>query len=1050
MYRIYLLGPFHLEESKGKLLSLAYQNAQWVLAYLLLHKEDWHRREALASKFWPETEKSGNNFRNALHAIRSVLKPIDAEKCFLSKPGMIKWNPNYPFWLDTESFEDLLGETQRLSGEAKVGYLREAADLYRGNLLEGGGFDWIEPIRSYYERRYVSALDELTDYFQEIHEYQTAIDHAEWIRAKRPYQDEIHYKLMRLHLANKDRVAAIHVYEAFVDLLKQDLGKDYRPEKKLTDLYIEIVRGSAAISDPPEPIDPIELGSPFVNREAETQHFLRVWGKVRQSEGQTLILSGEAGIGKSRLAQEYERYARNEGALVFRSRCYEQEQALPYAPLTDALHRMVSADGVDWECVPKVALSDVIKLMPEIQTQVPEIEPSPPLATPEQEQNRLLSSCCEVFGALAENQIVVLFLDDVAWADDATFSVLHRLIRRGAQSRLLLLFTYREGDVPKDHMLWHMIEELQPDHAIHNQILLPLERDYIHEMALGILKHIEDDDLDELWKKVLLNAGGNAFFIEELIRFLVDESFIRKDPKGKWKMQLEAFSDELIPDNVQRVILNRLRRLTHDGRQLLEALAVLGNSFNATFLTRLLGPWQKEWLRSLDNLLWSCFLEEIDGKYQFHHKMIQETVYQSLSTATRQHWHLRIAEFYTELIDEDETAIDFLGEAAFHYEKSHQYKNAIKFYLQAGWQSWKSRYAKTEALHFFSRSLCLAKSEDDVTSIGQSYRGLGEVCSFTDQYEEGLRYNQQALESCKQPNDRAEIFIAIANIYHVQRELEEGLSYCKKSLKELATENQPSIKIKAYYYASTFLNWLLRYDDAIKNCKEALKLLEINPEDNLESLILAELGFAWSGKGEFDKAKEYLYRSEDLANKTGDLYSIVQSFFKLALALYQAKEVDQAIEAWKKSLVVLEELNDPDAHVGICNKLTYAYLYKNEHEKALDFAQEQLKYSHATSSLANIGMAHGMLACLYEAKGDLKNSEKYFEKALEANEHSIMYLNIIVTYLYLENLDQAINWAKKGKSYLKERHIDFLKSSPSETSTFILLRRDSRFKSLFK
>lgn len=1033
MYRVFLLGPFRLEDDQGELIKLPYRNVSVLLAYLLLHKNEWLRREELAEELWPKNPRNQNNFRNALHGINKVLPPMDGQPSVQKRTGLVKWNADYPLWADVETFTQCIEESERLADEAQATYLCDAAELYGDEFLKGEDPIWIEPVRGHYKRIFKKALHDLVEFYKKEH-LGTAILYAERLCIEDKYDEQSHHYLMLLHVQHSDTTSAKAVYEAFARVLEEDL--DLTPSDPFTEDYEKIGLGVWPLPDDGREQPHRIVTPPFVNRDEERQHFLQLWEKIGSGEAQTLILSGEAGIGKSRLAQAYEQYAIEQQATVLRSRCDEQDRGFAYAPFIKALEQGVLGD-LNWKAVAKTALAEVAALAPKLRDQAsfPKVEPNPALDSPEQEVQRLLNALSECFAALAKDQAVVLFFDDIQWADAETLAALHHIIQGTGESRLLVLLTYREGDVSVKSNLWDILDELAAQrHPIHYQMLKPLAHQHIRQMINGMLgEAVTDSGLEALADHVYAHAGGNAFFAESLVYFLHEQEALTHDGK-RWKVLEDKLESLLVPDNVKDLVEKRRNSLTEEGRQLLSAASVLGGTLTPQLLEGVLGRWERDTLKALDEICWAQFLDGDDWEYEFHHQMIREVVYKALDTSHRLRLHRSAAQTYQSLLEADpDRDVEYLGDIAYHYDKAKRFDKALPYYLDAGKTVWAKRYAKAEAKRFYQRALDLALDEEDETSEMLAYRGLGEVCVFTSDFDEGLQHCDEALKRCTTDEDHAQIYFFIGNAYHQKRMLSEALEHFEKALDILGPNDESLLRIEVLYHTGTDLNWMYEYEKAIEYLEEGLRLIEAYENDKLKSLLLTALSHSYSSQFNFEKAVKFSNESTRIAEKSGNPYSLVASYFTLALARYRAGEIEQSVKDWLTSLKYVASYQNPQHECSNYNRLIYGTLRLGNYDQALKYAYQQLKSAEASGVQHTLVTSHGMLACLLKKLEREEEANKHFKACWKNNLKSgQMYFNLILISIHLGEFDQAYKWLEEGLCIMEHRQREFLKSFPAE------------------
>lgn len=1058
MLRIHFLGKPAVLDPQGRPVSLATRKVVQLLAHLWLHRSQPQARERLAGLLWPESseKKARLSLRHALHDLHRALGSCEGcqGEILLLNRTSAQFNPEASCWVDAHEFEQKIEQSQDHEGEERARLLHEAVSLYRGEFLEDCYDDWCLEERDYLKNLYLKALQELVVHHAERKEYEQAISHAKLILSESPLQEEIHRHLMYLYHALGDRNAALQQYRTCERVLKDELGVEPLPETQ--DLFREIEEraGAARFRELARRRRELiqrypELGAPFVGRESECEHLTLAWEAAVRGEGQALFLGGEAGVGKTRLAQEFIQYVAAQGNLALVGRCYEAEGRLPYQSWIEILRQGFSQAPLDVvNGISPVWLSEAMKLVPELTERFPDVKPSFPLLSPEQERSRLFEALSQVFVAISQEKPLLLVLDDLQWTDEATLRYAHYLMRKLSKEKILLLGLYRAEEVDEGHPLWELIHQSLKEESVGTLELKTFSHEEVDQLVSGMLT--VDVVPGELIQQLHKRSQGNAFFAVELLKALMESGALYLDQEGAWQIEPEKLAAEYVPQTVKAVVLTRLRRLSRSSRDLLDLISTRTRAFDTDFLEQAIGRRKEDLITSLEELLKTHFVMEKESHYEFRHDLIREVIYEDLLPERRYNLHLKVGNTLERLLLRSLDRDALIGEMAHHFYEAGEWSKALDYSLLAGNQAWSKRYAKEEALHFYRRALELAERLNDQQGLMKAYKGLGEVCTSTDEKDKGLEYSLKALELCSNPEERGDIHIAIARVYHHRKELEKGLSCCEKALEELGRKRASLALVKAYYCSSNFLNWLGRYDQAINYCSHALEILKKKPDDNLKALVLSELGTAYSAHGDYEKAIESLSISAELAQKTGDAYSVGTVFFQLGRAYYFSHRMDQAIECWNRALQVIEKLGGRfEEAASAHNWLIYAYLNKGDRDQALHHAHQYLENAMNSKNPISIATSYGMLGCLYEAQGSCAEAEKFFAQALElASQHGSIYFSIIYTYLHLGDIDRAIAWLERRLPYLQERHIEPLKSWPVPALPFELLRRDPRFKAL--
>src|SRR5947209_2768610 len=313
-----LLGDFSLIYADRQVTSLNTLRLQSLLAYLVLHRDAPQQRQHLAFLFWPDTTEAQarNNLRQLLHQLRQAFPAMEH---FLSADThMMHWHPVTPFHLDVAEFEQALtladAATRRNDQRALRAALEQADNLYRGELLPGCYDEWILPERERLRQRHLQALEQLLRLVEMRGEIATAIRYAQRLLGLDPLSEDLYRHLMRLFALNNDRASALHVYHTCVSTLQREMGIDPGPATR--EAYERLLQQEVPTIQPlvhqPLPAATRTL----VGREREWRQLHDAWQGTTEGEPHFVLVTGEAGVGKSRLTEAFLLWATQQGAVT--------------------------------------------------------------------------------------------------------------------------------------------------------------------------------------------------------------------------------------------------------------------------------------------------------------------------------------------------------------------------------------------------------------------------------------------------------------------------------------------------------------------------------------------------------------------------------------------------------------------------------------------------------------------------------------------------------------------------------------------------------------
>ena len=446
VFELRLLGHFHLALGDQPTVILRSARERALLAYLCLHRDAQQRRQHVAFRLWPNSTEAQaqNNLRRTLHHLRRNLPAV--ERYLHVDHQTIQWLADESFTLDVADFETALNHASDSTTEDQShrrNLLERAVRLYRGDLMPDCYDDWIAPERDRLRSRYIQALEELGWMVEEQREYTVAIPYAQQLLRTEPLHEAAHRRLMRLYVLNGDRAAALRTYHSCVTLLERELGVG--PGEAIQEAYQRLLQQEApAVLRHRSGL----LGQnavPLIGREAEWQTLLSRWRRSARGHAHFVLIAGEPGIGKTRLAEELLTWADRQGIGSVRARSYAAAGELAYAPVIDWLRLpmlQASLDEMD-----EVWLPEISRLLPEMQIAHPaQSRPGP--VDESWQRRRLFEALANV--VTVDGQPKLLLIDDLQWCDSETLAWLAYMMVAYPHTPLLIIGTIpTRGDRPR-------------------------------------------------------------------------------------------------------------------------------------------------------------------------------------------------------------------------------------------------------------------------------------------------------------------------------------------------------------------------------------------------------------------------------------------------------------------------------------------------------------------------------------------------------------------------------------------------------------------------
>ncbi len=768
-----LLGPPEVRLGET-LLTFPTRKTLALLIYLAL-EGGAQPREHLAALLWPDStpERSYASLRNTLGHLQTTLSPAreHAQTYYLSiTHRTLALNPDADIDLDLNTVDQAytLARTDRSNRVPANNFttpprLQSAVACHRGDFLTGFSLgdapdldDWVDIQREVWRRRLGFILDRLSEIqFASGDFASTTESAAHWITLD--VLNEVAYRRkMRAHFAAGQRGQALETYEMCRTILADELNVNPEPD---TEALAALIRSQNPISrrvlQPNTPVYYLE--NLFVGRIDEQQELAMFYRRAAARQPQTVILHGETGIGKTRLAREFLSWAKSEETEVLTGSAFESSSHMPFQPVVEALRLRLDRENEPKDLIGEAWLSPLSQLLPELRERYPELPPMRMEAT--QDQLKIFEAFVRLTLTLTHQAPLVLYVDDAQWADSATLNLLQYAIRRWQESatRIMLLVSLRSEVLhpmtqPSHSSLIEWLGHMEREISLHYLELGSLSKPDTIQMVLSILARPDTDFATWTFNE----THGHPFYLMETLKDLLERGALhpKRRAEGKWVFEIDAEHDLgeaiRIPSTVRAVIRSRLHRLSPDAFTLLTAGAVLEKPITFEHLCTISNVTADSGLPALDELVSSHLILEVTqpgtaNAYAFANDMIRDVVYTEAGDARRRLFHRRALETL-------ETAKNSAAVLAHHAQAAGLAEAAFRHSLAAG-QEAQDLVATGDAIVHFENALQLvregalndreleAQIRDLYTLLAQAYELDGQPKQASVVYSELERFS---------------------------------------------------------------------------------------------------------------------------------------------------------------------------------------------------------------------------------------------------------------------------------------------------------------------
>jgi tetratricopeptide (TPR) repeat protein/KaiC/GvpD/RAD55 family RecA-like ATPase len=664
-------------------------------------------------------------------------------------------------------------------------------------------------------------------------------------------------------------------------------------------------------------------------------------------EGGLVLIHGEAGIGKTRLVRELGAYARSRGVQVLYGRCpalFRMDGVPPYI-----LWKEVIKDYLE-TCTPEQLYrvvgfypAEVAKLVPELSQRLRSIPQSLPIS-PEQEQNRLFEAVSQFITNISRETPLLVVLDDLQWTDPSSLLLLHYLARGVERTPLLLLGAYRGTDIDDKHPLTPVLAELKRERLPQSISLKRMSQ----EDTLEIIKQIlgQDDVPQEFCRMVYEKTRGNPFFIEEVIESLKEEEVIYREEEGRWKFR-EVSAIEF-PESVKNVVKARISRLDEECQSVLRMASFVGNEFTFEALYGVTGIEEGKLLEIMDKMLETGLIKHrvVRGEdlCSFADIIVRDVEYEETGAFKRRKLHgivgSTLEKVYAKRIDEH------LGELAYHFLESGEKDKALDYFLRAGEKSQKM-YAYDEAFSYLSHALrLLEEKEGRIEERARTTEGLGDIKTWTGQFDAGVEHWDRALTMWSQLGD---------------------------------TKSVARLHVKM---ANTFWDAAGDKKKSSEHHQMALEILEKEPESVELANLYEDIGHMLWRSGASSEALSWLQKAVDLAKKLGDSRIIAECYNDMGACYGPSGELERTFKYQEQGLKIALESNSLTAAIRLYCNLNVLYWWTGAPQKAFEHGQKGLELAKKVGDLGLLAWLDGSVAFCYWGMGEVQKALSAYEDML--------------------------------------------------------------------
>jgi tetratricopeptide (TPR) repeat protein len=604
---------------------------------------------------------------------------------------------------------------------------------------------------------------------------------------------------------------------------------------------------------------------------------------------------------------------------------------------------------------------------------------------------------------LSSEKPVLLFLDDMQWADPTTLNLLHYLARNTMKDKVLLLGAYRPEDIvqgynEKINPLENTMQNMSREGLLEKMELKRLGARETEKMIVSALGKTSFDR--RFYDNIYKETEGTPFFVLEVMRLLQEEGCIKLGERDAWTLTADLEKLD-IPTKVYDVVKRRLDRLMKEQRKILDCASVVGEEFQSDIVGKVMGINRMELLENLSEIEKTHkLIHSFQKKYVFDHAKVREVLYKGIMEELRQEYHRTVADTIVSL--QGGSQDEFVGKLAYHYSEAND-QRAGHYLIMTGDKAM-ARFANEEAIRFYIRAL-------DFIGPGEQpgiLEKLGDIEFMLGEYDKAGEYFEKIRDTTADKDILARMLRKLGEFHTRKGNYEDAL----KAFTEARSAHQDALESARLSVSEGHVFYLTgKYDKAMSLFLEAFAIFEksgAEPTDKCK--VLRALGNTRYLIGDYDQALSYFEKSLDVIKNTDDIQGISAALNNIGVVHMERGDMDKALEFYEKSYQLISNIGAKTLIAQALNNIGLIHNTTGHQEKALEYMKRGLEIERKSGNSRGIAESLNNIGVVYVDMGEKETALEYYLGSTEIRERIGDRRGTAFSYFNLGN-----SYADKGE-----------------------------------